>query len=96
MTKAELVNEIAISTGYDKKSINLILDSMLDHVRKSLGEGAFVYMRGFGSFILKTRKAKVARNIRSKTSVDVPEHSIPFFVPAKEFKAVVRDVKGKK
>ena len=96
MTKAELVNEIAISTGYDKKSINLILDSMLDHVRKSLGEGEFFYMRGFGSFILKTRKAKVARNIRSKTSVDVPEHSIPFFVPAKEFKAVVRDVKGKK
>lgn len=98
MTKAELVNEIAISTGYDKKSINLIVDSMIKHVKKSLTGGENVYMRGFGSFILKTRKAKVARDIRSKVSVDVPEHSIPYFVPAKEFKEAVYDktVRAKK
>ena len=94
MTKAELVNEIAISTGFDKKSINLVVDGMIKHVKKSLSEGENVYMRGFGSFIVKTRKAKVARDIRSKVSVDVPEHSVPCFLPAKEFKETVYDVKA--
>ena len=95
MTKAELVNDIAIHTGYDKRTINTIVDSFTDGVKKSLSEGENVYVRGFGSFTLKTRAAKVARNIRAKSTVDVPEHSIPFFKPAAEFKEGVRNVKAK-
>lgn len=96
MTKAELVNEIAINTGYDKRSVNLIIDGFTEGVKGSLGKGENVYIRGFGSFVLKTRKAKVARNILSKTSVQVPEHTVPLFKPAADFKTEVRTVKGKK
>ena len=95
MTKAELINEIAISTGYDKRTISLIVESMMNGIKGSMEKGENVYLRGFGSFILKTRKAKVARNIRAKTSVDIPEHTIPFFKPADEFKEQVHNVPGK-
>ena len=95
MTKAELINEIAISTGYDKRTISLIVESMMNGIKGSMEKGENVYLRGFGSFILKTRKAKVARNIRAKTSVDVPEHTIPFFKPADEVKEQVHNVPGK-
>ncbi|MBQ4395773.1 MAG: integration host factor subunit beta [Paludibacteraceae bacterium] len=96
MTKAELINSIAIKTGYDKKSIALIVEGMISGIKESMNGGENVYLRGFGSFILKTRKAKVARNIREKTSVAVPEHMIPFFKPAEEFKDAVRSVKANK
>ena len=96
MTKAELINEIAIKTGYDKRTIGLIVEGVIDNIKGSLEKGEPVYLRGFGSFILKTRKAKVARNIRAKSTVDVPEHSIPFFKPANEFKDQVRNIKSKK
>ena len=95
MTKAELINEIAIKTGYDKRTIGLIVESAIDNVKGSLVKGEPIYLRGFGSFILKTRKAKVARNIRAKSTVDVPEHSIPYFKASNEFKDMVRTVKGK-
>ena len=90
MTKAELINEIAITTGYDKTSIGIIVESMMNHVKKNVANGENVYLRGFGSFITKTRAAKVARNILKQTSVAVPEHMIPAFKPAAEFKAAVR------
>ena len=90
MTKAELINEIAISTGYDKTTIGIILESMMKHVKKSVAEGENVYLRGFGSFITKKRAAKVARNISKNISVHVPEHKIPAFKPAAEFAAEVR------
>ena len=93
MTKAELINEIAISTGYDKTTIGVIVESLMGHVKKSVSEGENVYLRGFGSFITKTRKAKVARNISASTSIPVPEHQIAAFKPAAEFAAQVR--KGK-
>jgi len=93
MTKAELVTEIAIKTGLDKRTINLVVDSFTEGVKNNLCKGESIFVRGFGSFTLKTRAAKVARNIRAKTSVNVPEHSIPYFKPADEFKEGVRDVK---
>jgi len=93
MTKAELINEIAIHTGYDKRTIEIVLDGFMGGVKTSLKKGENVYLRGFGSFILKKRKAKVARNIRTKTSVDVPEHSVPAFKAGSEFKEAVRNVK---
>ena len=90
MTKADLINEIAISTGYDKTTIGIIVESMMENVKKTVASGENVYLRGFGSFITKVRAAKVARNIKAKTSVQVPEHKVPAFKPAAEFMKDVR------
>lgn len=90
MTKAELINEISISTGYDKTTIGLIVESFMTNVKKSVAQGENVYLRSFGSFITRNRAAKVARNINKNTSIQVPAHKIPAFKPAKEFQAEVR------
>lgn len=90
MTKAELINAIAISTGYDKTSISNIVEATMTNIKKSVAEGENVYLRGFGSFISKTRKAKIARNISQNTSVHVPEHQIPAFKPSNEFSEMMR------
>jgi len=90
MTKAELINELAISTGYDKKTISLIVEGFMEQVKNNVANGENVYLRGFGSFVTKTRAAKVARNISKNTSVQVPAHDIPYFKPADEFTALVR------
>ena len=96
MTKADPINEIAISTGYDKKTITTIVESMMNGVKKNLAKGENVYLRGFGSFILKKRAAKVARNISSNSSIKVPEHSVVSFKAAAELAKGVRGVKAKK
>ena len=96
MTKAQLINEIAVSTGFDKKTIVAVVEAMMRSVKKNLSEGENVYLRGFGTFYLKKRSAKVARNIASSTSVQVPAHSVAAFKPAAELALSVRDVKGKK
>ncbi|MBR2166154.1 MAG: HU family DNA-binding protein [Paludibacteraceae bacterium] len=93
MTKAELINEIALSTGFDKPTVSVIVEAFMQNVKKSVCEGEPVYLRGFGSFITKTRKAKIARNIARETSVMVPQHEIAAFKPAAEFAQAVR---GKK
>ncbi|MBQ2068399.1 MAG: integration host factor subunit beta [Paludibacteraceae bacterium] len=90
MTKAELINELAISTGFDKKSISVIVEGFMDQVKNNVANGENVYLRGFGSFVTKTRAAKIARNISKNTSVQVPAHEIPYFKPADEFSNLVR------
>jgi DNA-binding protein HU-beta len=90
MTKAELISEIAISTGYDKRSISVIVESLMDNVKKKVIAGENVYLRGFGSFITKKRAEKIARNINRSTSIKVPAHRIPAFKAAKEFAQAVR------
>jgi len=90
MTKAELINEIAISTGFDKTSISVILESFMRNVKQSLANDENVYLRGFGSFITKHRAAKIARDINKHTSVHVPAHRVPAFKPSAEFAAEVR------
>ncbi|MCQ2346178.1 MAG: integration host factor subunit beta [Paludibacteraceae bacterium] len=85
MTKAELVNNIAIQTGYDRVTIMNIVESAMFTVKKTMAEGQNVYLRGFGSLVIKTRKEKVARNIKSNTSLVVPEHRIPSFKASPEF-----------
>lgn len=90
MTKAELISAISISTGYDKTTISNIVESTMTTIKKSVSDGENVYLRGFGSFISKTRKAKIARNISKNTSLPVPEHQIPAFKPANEFLEMVR------
>ncbi|MBP8776583.1 MAG: integration host factor subunit beta [Bacteroidaceae bacterium] len=85
MTKAEIVKEIASKTGIDKATVLTTVESFMEEVKKSLAEEENVYLRGFGSFIVKKRAQKTARNISKNTSIIVPEHNIPAFKPAKDF-----------
>ncbi len=90
MTKAELINAIAIKTGYDKQTIGNVVETAMDSIKKTMANGENVYLRGFGSFITKTRKEKVARNITKNVSIVVPEHKIPAFKPASGFMEIVK------
>ncbi|MCF0213269.1 MAG: integration host factor subunit beta [Muribaculaceae bacterium] len=90
MTKAELVSEIAKSTAIDKGTVLLVVERFMETVKDSLADGDNVYLRGFGSFITKTRAAKTARNITKNSSIMVPEHKIAAFKPAKVFMDEVR------
>lgn len=86
MTKADIVSEIAKSTGLDKADVLTVVERFMDVVKDSLVKGENVYLRGFGSFILKERAQKTARNITKNTTVIIPAHNIPFFKPVKSFK----------
>ena len=90
MTKADIVTEIAKKTGVEKVQIQAIVESFMDEIKDSLGRGENVYLRGFGSFIVKTRAEKVARNISKNTTITFPEHKIPAFKPAKTFTSKVK------
>ena len=90
MTKAEVVIEIAKSTGIDKAVVLATVEKFMQVVKESLSEGENVYLRGFGSFIVKVRKEKTARNISKNTTLKIPEHNIPAFKPSKVF---MEDVK---
>jgi DNA-binding protein HU-beta len=90
MTKADIVNEIAKSTGVEKVMVQTIVEAFMENVRNSLIENENVYLRGFGSFIIKKRATKVARNISKNTTITIPEHNIPAFKPAKSFVAKVK------
>jgi DNA-binding protein HU-beta len=90
MTKAELVNAIAIQTGYDKTTIMNVVESAMENIKKTVAEGESVYLRGFGSFGTKTRAQKVARNITKNESMIVPEHKIPAFKPADSFAELLK------
>lgn len=89
MTKAEIVNEISKSTGIDKLEVMTIVESFMDEVKKAMVGGEDVFLRGFGSFIIKERAAKTARNISKGTSIHIPAHKIPAFKPAKSFQTKV-------
>lgn len=90
MTKADIVNEIAKSTGAEKVLVQTIVEAFMENVRNSLIANENVYLRGFGSFIIKKRATKVARNISKNTTITIPEHNIPAFKPAKSFVAKVK------
>ncbi|HBG56834.1 HU family DNA-binding protein [Proteiniphilum sp. UBA1028] len=93
MTKADIVNEIAKNTGVDKASVLATVESFMDVVKDSLANNENVYLRGFGSFIVKRRAQKTARNISKNTTIIIPEHNIPAFKPAKTFVAKVKETK---
>ena len=84
MTKADIVSEISKSTGIDKQTVLNSVESFMDIVKSSLSQGENVYLRGFGSFVIKKRAQKTARNISKNTTI-IPEHNIPSFKPAKTF-----------
>lgn len=90
MTKADIVNEIAKSTGVEKVLVQTIVEAFMENVRNSLIDNNNVYLRGFGSFIIKKRAQKVARNISKSTTITIPEHNIPAFKPSKSFVAKVK------
>lgn len=86
MTKAEIASEISKSTGIDKITVISVIEQFMTVVKDSLAHGENIYLRGFGSFIVKTRAEKTARNISKNTTIIIPEHNIPAFKPANSFK----------
>lgn len=86
MTKADVVSEIAKNTGIDKTTVLKCVESFMDVVKSSLAKDENVYLRGFGSFIVKQRAEKTARNISKNTTIIIPAHTIPAFKPSKDFK----------
>ena len=90
MTKADIVSEIAKSTGVEKVQVQAIVEAFMESIKTSLTQKNNVYLRGFGSFIVKKRAKKVARNISKNTRITIPEHNIPAFKPAKSFAAKVK------
>lgn len=95
MTKAEIVSEIAKSTGVEKVQVQAVVESFMESIKGSLTKDENVYLRGFGSFIIKRRAQKVARNISKNTTITIPAHNIAAFKPAKSFALKVKGGKKK-
>ena len=96
MRKADLINQISEKTGIPKVDVLVTLETMFKEVKKSLAEGENIYIRGFCSFITKKRAAKIGRNIKKNIAVEIPEHFIPAFKPAKEFMQEIKSSKNVK
>jgi DNA-binding protein HU-beta len=91
MTKADIVNDVAKATGFEKIAVQKVIECFMDSVKESLEKGDNVYLRGFGSFIVKERAEKTARNISKNTTIVIPAHKIPSFKPAKVFVDMVKN-----
>ena len=90
MTKADIVREIAKKTGIENATVLASVEAFMETVKESLAKEENVYLRGFGSFILKKHAAKTARNISKNTTLIIPEHNIPAFKPAKTFAEMIK------
>ena len=96
MTKADIVNEISKNTGIEKVTVQKAVEAFMEAIKDSLVKDKNVYLRGFGSFIVKKRAQETARNISKNTTIIIPEHNIPSFKPAKSFTGKVKNtVKSK-
>lgn len=85
MTKAEIVADIATKTGIEKVAVQAVVESLMETIKETMVSGENVYLRGFGSFIIKKRAEKTGRNISKNTTIIIPAHNIPAFKPAKTF-----------
>jgi DNA-binding protein HU-beta len=85
MTKAEIVSDIADKTGIEKVAVMATVEAFMDSIIDAMEDGKNVYLRGFGSFIIKERAKKTGRNISKNTTIVIPAHNIPSFKPAKTF-----------
>jgi len=85
MTKADIVKNISDKTGMDKSDVQMISEKFMSEVKNSLKNNENVYLRGFGSFVVKTRAEKTGRNISKNVAVVIPAHNIPAFKPSKTF-----------
>ena len=90
MTKAEIVKEVSKSTGIEGNTVMAVVEGFMTAVKGSMAKGENVYLRGFGTFEVKTRKAKTGRNITKNTTVVIPEHKVPTFKPCPDFKSQVK------
>lgn len=91
MTKADIIDKIAKSTGVEKAVVSSIVEAFMENVKGSMASGENVYLRGFGTFQIKHRAEKVARNISKNTTIVIPAHNTPAFKPAKEFVSKVKE-----
>ena len=91
MTKADIVSEVSKSTGIDKFTVQRSVEAFMESVKASMAKNQNVYLRGFGSFIIKQRAQKTARNISKNTTLIIPAHKIPAFKPSKTFVAKVKE-----
>ena len=96
MTKADIVSKIAKSTGVDKNTVLSTVEAFMDAVMTAMTEGENVYLRGFGSFVVKKRAAKAARDIQNETTIIIPERYVPTFKPSQFFAAKLKkNLEGK-
>ncbi|MDR2620981.1 MAG: integration host factor subunit beta [Dysgonamonadaceae bacterium] len=91
MTKADIVNAIAKNTGIEKASILAVVEGFMEEVMSSMNSGENVYLRGFGSFVVKKRAAKAARHIKNETTIIIPERYVPTFKPSQYFSEKLRN-----
>mgnify|MGYP001092084065 FL=1 len=91
MTKADIVNEISLKTGIEKIAVQVTVEAFMNEVKGAMASGKNVYLRGFGSFIVKKRAEKTGRNISQNTTLIIPAHNIPAFKPAKTFVSKVKN-----
>jgi DNA-binding protein HU-beta len=97
MTKADIVSSIAKSTGVSRANVLAVVEGFMDEVIKSMNGGENVYLRGFGSFVVKKRAAKAARHIKNETTIIIPERYVPTFKPSQYFSENLRiSLEGKK
>jgi DNA-binding protein HU-beta len=90
MTKADIVNAVAKSTGVSRANVLAVVEGFMDEVMKSMNGGENVYLRGFGSFVVKKRAAKAARHIKNETTIIIPERFVPTFKPSSYFSENLR------
>lgn len=90
MTKSDIVKQIAEKTGFEKEIVSAVVGNFMEQVRSSMIHGENIYLRGFGTFLLKQRAEKVARNISKNTTIVIPAHTVPAFKPSPEFASKVK------
>ncbi len=95
MTKADIVSEISKNTGIDKATVLTSVEAFMETVMNSMKGGNNVYLRGFGSFVVKKRAAKAARDIQNDTTIIIPERFVPTFKPSQQFADELKEKLGK-
>lgn len=90
MTKADVIKEIVLKTGIDQEAVLQIVEAMMSSIKEAMAGGDEVFLRGFGSFIIKRRAEKIGRNISQNTSMIIPAHNIPAFKPAESFVKMIK------
>ena len=90
MTKFEIVKEVSRNTGIEATTVQAVVEGFMEAEKGSMSKGQNIYLRGFGTFEVKTRAAKTARNITKNTTVIIPEHKVPTFKPCPDFKNQVK------
>lgn len=90
MTKADVIKGIVQRTGIDQEAVSQIVEAMMNSIKEAMAGGDEVFLRGFGSFIIKRRAEKIGRNISQNTSMIIPAHHVPAFKPAKSFVKMIK------